>query len=138
MCRSIRTLRPPYAEQVTDDDVRAAALQYVRKVSGFRTPAGTNAAAFDHAVETVASATVGDAGAIAVRLAEEWRARRTNGDWKSELAARTDLPPDERIERTVFVKAPRSVRYGDVAKVIDAVKGAGAQPVGHETDELPD
>ncbi len=36
MCRSIKTLREPYAEQVTEDDVRAAALQYVRKVSGLQ------------------------------------------------------------------------------------------------------
>lgn len=57
MCRSIKTLREPYAEQVTDEDVRAAALQYVRKVSGFRSPAAHNAEAFDRAVETVATAT---------------------------------------------------------------------------------
>lgn len=57
MCRSIKTLRPPFADEVTDDDVRAAALQYVRKVSGFRTPAAHNKAAFDEAVEAVAAAT---------------------------------------------------------------------------------
>ena len=57
MCRSIKTLRPPYAEVVTDDDMRAAALQYVRKISGFRTPASRNAAAFDQAVAEVAAAT---------------------------------------------------------------------------------
>jgi hypothetical protein len=57
MCRSIKTLRPPYAEQVTDEDIRAAALQYVRKISGFRTPAGHNAEAFGHAVDAVAAAT---------------------------------------------------------------------------------
>jgi hypothetical protein len=57
MCRSIKTLRPPYADQVTDDDVRAAALQYVRKISGFRTPAGHNAEAFGQAVDAVAAAT---------------------------------------------------------------------------------
>jgi len=57
MCRSIKTLREPYTEQVTDEDVRAAALQYVRKVSGFRTPAAHNAEAFDRAVEAVAAAT---------------------------------------------------------------------------------
>ena len=51
MCRSIKTLRPPYAELVTEDDIRAAALQYVRKISGFRTPAGHNAEAFGHAVD---------------------------------------------------------------------------------------
>lgn len=57
MCRSIKTLRQPYTEQVTDADVRAAALQYVRKISGFRAPAGHNAEAFERAVATVAAAT---------------------------------------------------------------------------------
>lgn len=57
MCRSIKTLREPYTEHVTDADVRAAALQYVRKVSGFRAPAAHNAEAFDRAVDTVAAAT---------------------------------------------------------------------------------
>jgi hypothetical protein len=60
MCRSIKTLRPPFADEVTDDDIRAAALQYVRKISGFRAPAAHNAAAFDRAVAeiTEASATL--------------------------------------------------------------------------------
>jgi hypothetical protein len=57
MCRSIKTLRPPFAEQVTDDDIHAAALQYVRKISGFRAPAGHNAEAFGTAVDAVAAAT---------------------------------------------------------------------------------
>ena len=57
MCRSIKTLREPYAEHVTDADVRAAALQYVRKISGFRQPARHNAEAFDRAVAAVAGAT---------------------------------------------------------------------------------
>jgi hypothetical protein len=57
MCRSIKTLRPPFAEQVTDEDVRAAALQYVRKISGFRAPAAHNAEAFERAVDAVARAT---------------------------------------------------------------------------------
>ena len=57
MCRSIKTLREPYTENVTDADVRAAALQYVRKISGFRAPAAHNAAAFDQAVAAVAAAT---------------------------------------------------------------------------------
>jgi hypothetical protein len=57
MCRSIKTLRPPYAEQVTSDDVHAAALQYVRKISGFRSPSRANAEAFERAVEAVAAAT---------------------------------------------------------------------------------
>ena len=57
MCRSIKTLRPPFTDQVTSTDVRAAALQYVRKVSGFHKPAAHNAAAFERAVDVIAEAT---------------------------------------------------------------------------------
>ncbi|MGW0497113.1 DUF2277 domain-containing protein [Streptomyces sp. NPDC003007] len=58
MCRSIKTLRPPaMSEEATEADVRAAALQYVRKVSGFRAPAAHNQEVFDRAVEAVARAT---------------------------------------------------------------------------------
>jgi hypothetical protein len=57
MCRSIKTLREPFTEHVTDADVRAAALQYVRKISGFRAPASHNAQAFNTAVAAIAAAT---------------------------------------------------------------------------------
>ena len=57
MCRSIKTLRPPYADHVTDEDMRAAARQYVKKISGFQRPARHNAEAFEEAVDAVASAT---------------------------------------------------------------------------------
>ncbi len=57
MCRSIKTLRPPFVESADDADYRAAALQYVRKVSGFREPASHNAAAFNTAVDEIAAAT---------------------------------------------------------------------------------
>ena len=67
MCRSIKTLRPPYAEVVTDQDMRAAALQYVRKISGFRAPAAKNAAAFDAAVEEGAAATARLLASLEVR-----------------------------------------------------------------------
>jgi hypothetical protein len=52
MCRNIRTLHnfdPP----ATDEEIRASALQYVRKVSGFNRPSQANAAAFEHAVDAV-------------------------------------------------------------------------------------
>ncbi|MGF1432108.1 DUF2277 domain-containing protein [Kitasatospora sp. LaBMicrA B282] len=57
MCRSIKTLRPPVSPEVTEEDIHAAALQYVRKVSGFRAPAAHNRAVFDQAVAAVAAAT---------------------------------------------------------------------------------
>ncbi len=56
MCRSIKVLRSP-AGVYTDAEARAAALQYVRKVSGYRQPSRLNAPAFDRAVEEVAAAT---------------------------------------------------------------------------------
>ena len=57
MCRSIKTLRPPYADDVTAADIHAAALQYVRKIAGMRAPSAANRDAFDRAVEEVAHAT---------------------------------------------------------------------------------
>lgn len=53
MCRSIVTLRRP-DEPATDDEVRAAALQFVRKISGYRKPSRRNEEAFNAAVEEVA------------------------------------------------------------------------------------
>ena len=55
MCRNIRTLfnfEPP----ATDDEVRAAALQFVRKISGFTKPSQGNAAAFERAIDEVSAA----------------------------------------------------------------------------------
>ena len=57
MCRSIKTLRPPYTPDATADDVTAAALQYVRKVAGMLAPAKVNAEAFAAAVVDVARST---------------------------------------------------------------------------------
>ena len=57
MCRSIKTLHPPFTDDVSPDDVRAAALQYIRKVVGMRAPAPHNVAAFDAAVDAVTAAT---------------------------------------------------------------------------------
>lgn len=55
MCRSIKTLRRP-DETATDEEIRAAALQFIRKVSGYRVPSQANRPAFDRAVEDVAMA----------------------------------------------------------------------------------
>jgi hypothetical protein len=54
MCRNIRTLYN-FEPTASDDEVRAAALQYVRKISGFTKPSQANAAAFERAVDRVAS-----------------------------------------------------------------------------------
>ena len=67
MCRSIQTLRPPYTESVGPEEIRAAALQYVRKISGFRAPAAHNREAFDRAVDAIAQATADLVASIETR-----------------------------------------------------------------------
>ena len=55
MCRNIKQLHN-FAPPATDEEIQAAAVQFVRKVSGFNKPSGVNSAAFETAVEEVASA----------------------------------------------------------------------------------
>ena len=55
MCRSIMTLRGP--DTAPDEDVRAAALQYVRKISGYRAPSQVNRDTFERAVDDIARST---------------------------------------------------------------------------------
>jgi hypothetical protein len=55
MCRSIKTLRTPEGK-APEEEIRAAALQFVRKVSGYRTPSPANEAVFNEAVDEVAEA----------------------------------------------------------------------------------
>ncbi len=55
MCRSIKTLRRA-GDPATDEEVRAAALQFVRKISGYRAPSRANEEAFDDAVDEVSDA----------------------------------------------------------------------------------
>lgn len=86
MCRSIKTLRPPYVDEVDEGDMRAAALQYVRKVSGMRAPARVNTEAFDRAVDAVTEATRDLLQQIEVRPA---RARAQAGT-RTASAATTD------------------------------------------------
>ena len=56
MCRSIKTLRV-HDQRLSDDEIEAAALQFVRKISGYRQPSKANSAAFEQAVDEVATST---------------------------------------------------------------------------------
>jgi len=80
---------------------------------------------------------VNDTSPLSQRLAQLFQQRKEQRAYKPGMETRTDLPESDRIEKTVFVKAPRSLKYGDVVKVIDAIKGAGASPVGLQVDDLP-
>jgi hypothetical protein len=88
MCRNIRPLfnfDPP----ATEDEVRAAALQYVRKISGFTKPSRANEDAFDAAVEEIAT--------VSARLL---------------AALETIAPPKDREVEAARAKARAAVRYG--------------------------
>jgi len=89
MCRNIKTLfnfDPP----VTGDEVRAASLQFVRKISGFNKPSKANEACFQDAVDEVA--------AISMRLLR---------------SLETSAPPKNREEEAAKAKARAQVRFGD-------------------------
>jgi biopolymer transport protein ExbD len=70
---------------------------------------------------------IDNTGRLSARLADIMRQREEQRVTKFG----TDI-----IEKTVFIKAPESLKYGEVVKVIDAVKGAGATPVGLQVDAL--
>src|SRR5258705_1161458 len=80
---------------------------------------------------------VNDTGPLSQKLTQVFQQRKEQRAYRVGMETRTELPEEERIEKTVFVKAPRSLKYGDVVKVIDAIKGAGANPVGLQVDDLP-
>ena len=88
MCRNIKTLYN-FSPPATNDELRASALQFVRKLSGFNKPSKQNEAAFDHAVETVTAA----ARELLDRLV-------------------TNSPPRDRETEAAKAKAKAAVRFG--------------------------
>jgi biopolymer transport protein ExbD len=72
---------------------------------------------------------VGDTGPLSSRLKTIFDDRENRGVFR---------PDSNEVEKTVFIKAPKGVPYGEVVKVIDAVKLAGADPVGLQIDDLSD
>ena len=73
---------------------------------------------------------------LTARLADIFKQRTENNAYAEGKELKTDLPETEKIEKTVFIKAPRSIDYGSVVKVIDAVKIAGANPISLQIDDL--
>ena len=80
---------------------------------------------------------VNDTTPLAQRLRATFDQRIQQRAYKIGSESQPNLKDEDRIEKTVFVKAPRAAKYGDVVKVIDAIKGAGASPVGLQVDDLP-
>lgn len=87
MCRNIRTLHN-FEPPATEDEVQAAALQYVRKISGYTKPSQANAEAFDEAVEAVAK--------VSLRLLDQLV---------------TAAPPKDREEEAAKARARSAARY---------------------------
>lgn len=105
MCRNIRPLfnfEPP----ATDDEIHAAALQYVRKVSGTRKPSGHNLDPFERAVIAIAKATR-----------------------KLVDSLETSAPPKNRDEEAAKARARSAHRYGD-ARLAPSAKRATRRAVG--------
>lgn len=84
-----------------------------------------------------AMGSVNDTSLLSQKLVQVFQQRKDQRAYKPGMETRTDVPEQERIEKTVFIKAPRGLRYEEVVKVIDAIKGAGANPVGLQVDDLP-
>ena len=80
--------------------------------------------------------TVDDVSKLSQKLIALFEERTRNKVYRAEMLDRTDVPEALRIEKTVFIKAPRGIRYGDVMQVMDALKGTGAEPIGLQLDDL--
>ena len=80
--------------------------------------------------------TVDDLSRINAKLISVFEERRRNHAYRPEMVSRADLPESERIQKTVFIKAPRALPYGEVARVLDGLKGSGADPIGLQLDDL--
>ncbi|HVS83122.1 MAG TPA: biopolymer transporter ExbD [Pyrinomonadaceae bacterium] len=79
---------------------------------------------------------VNDTSKLSTTLTDLFQQRLKNHAYSDRLRDRVDLPEEMRIEKTVFIKAPRSIAYGEVVRVLDGIKGAGASPVGLQIDDL--
>jgi biopolymer transport protein ExbD len=82
------------------------------------------------------SGAVNDSAHLSARLQQIFQQRKEQHAYKGGSETRSDLPEDQRVEKTLTIKASRSIKYGDVIKVIDAVRGAGASPIVLQIDDL--
>ncbi len=73
---------------------------------------------------------------LIARLSQIFNERTENRVYAENTEFKNKLTEDEKIEKTVFIKAPRSADYGKVAKLIDAVNLSGANPISLQIDDL--
>lgn len=80
--------------------------------------------------------TIDDLSKVSQRLVSLFEERTRNHVYRAGMLDRLDLPEQARIEKTVFIKAPRSIPYGEVVRVMDGLKATGAEPIGLQIDGL--
>jgi len=80
--------------------------------------------------------TVDDPSKLNAKLVALFEERTRNKVYRAEMLDRLDLPEQVRIEKTIFIKAPRNIPYGEVMHVMDGLKATGAEPIGLQLDGL--
>ena len=80
--------------------------------------------------------TVDDLSPLSSKLRSIFEERTQQRAYRPDMLARLDVPESERIEKTVFIKAPRNIPYGEVIRVMDGLKATGAAPIGLQLDAL--
>ncbi len=80
--------------------------------------------------------TVDDTAALSGKLKEVFAERTKNKVLNESMVGKQGVPDEDLIQKTVFIRAPRGISYGQVVKIIDVVKGAGANPISLQLDDL--
>ncbi len=80
--------------------------------------------------------TIQDPTELQTKLTQVFAKRTENGVLDENLAQKSELSMPEKIQKTIFIKAPKNLAYGEVVKVIDAVKIVGAKPISLQIDDL--
>ena len=93
-------------------------------------------ARFDGYDENATAMTVTMASAEGRRIRNALTPERTEAYREAFADETAHLPESARVQRSVFIRAPKSMPYGDIMRVIDGVKGAGATPIGLQIDDL--
>jgi len=80
--------------------------------------------------------TINEPGLLVERLRQIFQERAVNLAYADQDHLANNLSTEQKIQKTVFIKAPRAVDYGNVVKIIDAVKVAGDNPISLQIDDL--
>jgi len=80
--------------------------------------------------------TVEDMSKLNQKLISLFDERASNHAYRPDMATRSELPDARKIEKTIFIKAPRAMSYGLIVRVIDGLKATGADPIGLQLDDL--